>query len=179
MHAYKVLKDGRSEFTGWAWPLPSADGPGDWVQADGPIGLCLNGIHASNTAQLPHWLGAELWEIELGGEILREEAALVASRGRLVRRIDSWDEPTRMRFAEACLERARSIASRYPAAAGLVEKVEHTVSWAGAGPAGYFVAMLAGESDTGRHSGPDYDAAFVRERAIQAEWLRRELGLVD
>jgi hypothetical protein len=179
MRAYKVLNEGKSEFTGWQWPLPSDEQPGEWVHADGPIGLCVNGIHASTTEQLPHWLGAELWEIELDGEIVRDEAAVVASRGRLLRRIDAWDEPTRRRFAEACLERAREIASGYPAGEGLVEKVEHTLSWAGAAPAGYFTAMLAGESDTGRHSGPDYDRAFVRERAIQAQWLRRELRLVD
>jgi hypothetical protein len=179
MRAYKVLNEGRSEFTGWQWPLPSGERPGEWVHADGPIGVCLNGIHASTTEQLPHWLGIELWEIELGGEIVRDEAAVVASRGRLVRSVDAWDEPTRRRFAEACLERAREIAARYPAGEGLVEKVDHTLSWAGAAPAGYFTAMLAGESDTGLHSGPDYDEAFVRERAVQAQWLRRELQLAD
>jgi hypothetical protein len=179
MRAYKVLKDGRSEFTGWAWPLPAGARPGDWVHADGPIGLCQNGVHAASTDQLPQWLGAEIWEIELDGEIIREEAALVASRARLIRRIDAWDEPARRRFAEACLGRARELAGRYPAGSGLVEKVEHTLSWAGAAPAGYFTAMLAGESVTGRHAGPDYDEAFVRERAVQAEWLRRELGLGD
>ena len=39
--------------------------------------------------------------------------------------------------------------------------------------------MLAGESATGVHSGRDYDAAFIRERARQAQWLRDELQLVD
>jgi hypothetical protein len=179
MRAYKVLNDGRSEFTGWEWPLPVDGLPGEWVHSAGPIGLCVNGIHASSAEQLPQWLGAEIWEIELGGKILREDPALVASKARLLRRIDAWDEPTRRRFAEACLERAREIAERYPAGDGLVEKVEHTLSWAGAAPAGYFTAMLAGESDTGRHSGREYDAAFERERAIQAQWLRRELGLAD
>ena len=103
MHAYKVLRDGRSEFTGWRWPLPDADEPGAWVHATGPIGLCVNGIHASTPEQLPHWLGTELWEIELGGDILEDEAALVASQGRLLRRVDAWDEPMRGRFAEMCL----------------------------------------------------------------------------
>lgn len=179
MRAYKVLKEGRSEFTGWRWPLPAGGQPGAWVHVEGTLTLCVNGIHASTMEQLPHWLGTEIWEIELGGEVLREEAALVASQGRLLRRIDAWDEPTRRRFAEACFERAQEIADRYPAGEGLVDKVEHTLSWAGAAPAGYFTAMLAGESDTGRHSGPDYDQAFLRERAIQADWLRRELELAD
>lgn len=179
MRAYKVLTEGRSDFTGWRWSLPEGDRPGEWLRADGPIGLCVNGIHAASTEQLPQWLGDEIWEIELAGEVLEAEPALVSSQARLLRRIDAWDEATRRRFVEMCLARAREIAARYPDGLGLVEKIEHTVSWAGAAPAGYFTAMLAGESATGRHAGPDYDAAFMRERSIQAQWLRRELGLTD
>lgn len=178
MHAYKVLRDGRSEFTGWQWSLPDGDQPGAWVHAEGAIAVCINGIHASTPEQLPHWLGAELWEIELGGDILEHEAALVASQGRLLRRVDGWDEPTRGRFAEMCLERARELADGYPAGAGLVTKVEHTLSWAGAAPAGYFTAMLAGERASGEHAGPDYDVAFLRERSRQARWLRDQLKLI-
>jgi hypothetical protein len=179
MHAYKVLRDGTSEFTGWRWPLPHAGQPAAWVQATGPIALCVNGIHASTPEQLPHWLGAELWEIELGGDVLEHEAALVASEGRLMRKVDAWDEPMRRRFAEMCLGRARELAEGYPAGVGLVTKVEHTLSWAGAAPAGYFTAMLAGERESGAHAGPGYDAAFLRERSEQARWLRDHLALTD
>jgi hypothetical protein len=108
-----------------------------------------------------------------------EEAALVASQARLLRKLDAWDEPTRRRFAEMCLRRTQEITKEYPAGSGLVTKVEHTLSWAGAAPAGYFTAMLAGESATGVHSGPEYDRAFLRERAHQAQWLRDELQLID
>jgi hypothetical protein len=178
MQAYKVLQDGRSEFTGWRWPLPDSQRPGEWVHADGPIALCVNGIHAANTEQLPHWLGTEIWEIELAGQVIQEEAALVASEARLLRRLHAWDEAMRRRFAEMCLGRAREIAEEYPAGSGLVTKIEHIVSWAGAAPAGYFSAMLAGESVSGVHSGRDYDIAFLLERARQAQWLRDELELV-
>jgi hypothetical protein len=178
MHAYKVLRDGRSEFTGWRWPLPDADQPAAWVHTTGAIAVCVNGIHASTPAQLPHWIGVELWEIELGGDILEDEAALVASQGRLLRRVDAWDEPMRGRFAEMCLERARELADGYPAGDGLVTKVEHTLSWAGAAPAGYFTAMLAAERDSGARAGTDYDAAFLRERSCQARWLRDQLKLI-
>lgn len=177
MRAYKVLRDGRSEFTGWQWPLPSPEQPGEWVHASGPIALCVNGIHAATAEQLPHWLGTDIWEIELGGNVVREEAALVASQARLLRRVEAWDETTRRRFAEMCLHRARSIAGSYPAGAGLVTKVEHTLSWAGAAPAGYFTAMLAGARASRAHRGADYDAAFLAERAHQAGWLQAELEL--
>lgn len=179
MRAYKILTDGRSPFTGWRWPRPSGEQPGAWVQAEGPIALCTGGIHAATVEQLPHWLGAELWELELDGEIVHDEAALIASRARLVRAVEAWDEAMRQRYARWCLGRAEEIAKRYPPGEGLVAKVSHTIWWGGAGPAGYFTAMLAGESASGRHNGPEYDAAFVAERTLQAQWLRRELALVD
>jgi hypothetical protein len=147
------------------------------VQASGPIALCVNGIHASTPEQLPHWLGMELWEIELAGNILEDEAALVASQARLLRKLDAWDEPMRGRFAEMCHQRARELAEDYPPGVGLVTKVEDTLSWAGAAPAGYFTAMLAGERESGGRAGADYDAAFLRERARQAQWLREHLNL--
>lgn len=179
MRAYKILHDGRSPFTGWRWPLPADGRAGGWVQAEGELGLCTNGIHAASTEQLPHWLGMELWEVELAGEIVCDEAALIASRARLVRSIEAWDDPKRQEYARWCLERARTITEGYPPGQGLVEKVSHTIWWGGAGPAGYFTAMLAGESLTGRHHGPDYDIAVTAERARQADWLRRELALAD
>lgn len=179
VRAYKALNDGRSPFTAWRWPLPSGGEPGLWVETDGPIGLCRNGVHAASTEQLPHWLGVELWEVELDGQIVHDAAALVASRARLVRKVTAWDDPMRRQYARWCLSRAREITEHYPPGEGLVAKVSHTIWWGGAGPAGYFTAMLAGESATGLHGGPDYDIAFLAERALQAEYLRRELGLTD
>ncbi len=115
MRAYKVLNNGRSEFTGLAWPLPGEREAGQWVRASGPIGLCVNGIHASTVDQLPQWLGAEIWEIELSGQILRTEPALVAEQGRLIVRVEGWDEGARISFSHDCAGRARAIAARYPA----------------------------------------------------------------
>jgi hypothetical protein len=80
VRAYKVLIDGRSGFTGWRWPLPDGDGPGEWVLASGTPELCVSGIHACTVDQLPQWLGEELWTIELAGEIVHSDAALVASK---------------------------------------------------------------------------------------------------
>lgn len=177
MRAYKVLNRGRSDFTGFRWPLPEGDAPGEWVSAEGELELCHNGIHASTVQQLPHWLGIELWEIELAGEIRHAEAALLAARGRLVAKVQAWDEPRRQSFARWCLQRAQEIAAGYPAGSGLVSKVAHTIWWGGAAPAGYFTAMLAGEAVTGRHSGEAYDAAFLAERRLQSAWLARELGI--
>jgi hypothetical protein len=177
MRAYKVLNQGRSDFTGFRWPLPEGGQPGAWVSAEGELALCHNGIHAATIEQLPHWIGMELWEIELAGEIRHEEAALLAACARLTAKVQAWDEPTRQQFAQWCLTRAQAITRDYPPGAGLVDKVSHTIWWGGAAPAGYFTAMLAGEAAAGRHSGAEYDAAFLAERRLQSEWLARELAL--
>jgi hypothetical protein len=179
VRAYKVLSNGRSEFTGVRWPLPVGRTPGEWLSASGTPQLCVNGIHACTVDQLPQWLGAELWEIELGGEVVTTEAALVASRARLVQRVSRWDDDAQKRFARDCSERAHASADVYAAGAELVAMIERFVEGGLAAAAGYWTALLAGESATGRRAGTDYDAAFARERAAQARWLAEELGLAQ
>lgn len=180
MRAYKVLSGNRSEFTGTRWPVPVGDRRGDWVVASGPLGLCTNGIHASTVDQLPQWLGDDIWEIELDGEVLRTEPALVAGRARLVRRIDEWDERARLAFCQDCARRAREIAARYPEGSEIFTGTIEPFTGRGmAAAVGYWTALLGGESATGRRGGPDYDVTFARERVAQASWLRRELGLAE
>jgi hypothetical protein len=177
VRAYKVLSNGRSAFTGFRWPLPDGEMPGDWLSAAGPPQLCVNGIHACTVDQLPQWLGVELWEIELGGEIVTTEAALVASRARVVRRVGGWDDDAQKRFARACFERADTIARAYEAGAELVATIELFVERGLAAEAGYWTALLAGGSATGRRAGAAYDLAFAQERIAQARWLANELSL--
>jgi hypothetical protein len=164
---------------GLRWPLPEGDRPGEWLVAEGPLGLCANGIHASSVDQLPQWLGDELWEAELDGEVLRTEAALVAARARLVRHVDAWDKAARLAFCQDCGQRARELVAEYPAGAEIVAEIGVFTEQGVVAEVGYWTALLAGEKATGRRSGADYDVAFARERAAQADWLRRELRLPD
>ena len=103
MIAYKFLRADRTgPFSGFRWP-----GPGVWVQASRDLAACKRGIHACRTRDLPWWLGEELWQIELGGEVMLGQHKLVAPAGRLVSRIDGWTTPRGYEFAEACARRAR------------------------------------------------------------------------
>lgn len=180
MRAYKVLRDGRSEFTGVLWPLPAGGQPGEWVSANGQLGLCTNGIHASTVDQLPQWLGNEIWEAELDGEVLKTEPALVASRARLIRRVQEWSTEAQLAFSHDCAQRARALAARYPVGKEIFTgKVEPFAERGMAAAVGYWTALMSAESATGRRGGPDYDAAFARERAAQAAWLRATLRLAD
>jgi hypothetical protein len=179
VRAYKVLIDGRSGFTGSRWPLPAGGGPGEWVAVSGRLELCVNGIHACTVHQLPQWLGEQLWTIELDGEIVHTDAALVASRGRLLGRVETWDATARAAFGQDCARRARETASEGPSSSPLLDAVNQLAAAGRAGPAGYWAAVLAGERASARRTGSAYDAAFAQERAAQARWLEAELGTLD
>jgi hypothetical protein len=163
--AYKFLRpDGTSVFTRFTWPLPNG-GPGAWVDAG--VDPCRSGIPARRRGDLPLWLGRALYEIELDGEIQEEATKIVAPRGRLLRRVDAWDEPTRDEYTRMCADRAHELAR----SEGLSEwdaVVEPSVP---EGPAllGFVAARIAEQI-----SGPD---AYHAERRCQAEWLAERLGL--
>lgn len=77
----------------FAWPVPEAAlGVGPWVEAGSPIETCVRGIHACRTTDLAWWLSGQLWEIELGGQLIVDDYTIVASRGRLIRRVPGWPE---------------------------------------------------------------------------------------
>ena len=128
MIALKFLDQGAiGRFSGFSWPQPSDDRPGDWVESTDEVKQCFRGIHALRSADLPDWLDDELWEIELDGDIVDAGEMLVARRGRLLRRVDAWDEPTASAFAADCALRARLRALAALRRVGLTEDAERLV----------------------------------------------------
>jgi len=119
MRAFKFLDaERRAPFTGARWT------PGDWVE-EAAARPCRQGVHACAPPDLSHWLAASLWEIELDGEIVESRHKLVATRGRLVRRIDDYDAAVR-ELAEvgAWRSRDRGMATlRAEGAAALADRV--------------------------------------------------------
>lgn len=165
MIAYKFLADGAvSPFSGFRW---RAD---EWVDVDA-VEPCFTGIHACTAEQLPYWLGPELWEIELAGEIVRQARKLVAARGRLVRRLDGWNEELRTAFATDVLERTRLRFGSVPLLSGYVADIERFRATPRVGLAAFAAARAAEWS-----GGP---RAYERERARQARWLATHLGLAS
>jgi hypothetical protein len=165
--AYKFLRpDGTSVFAGFHWPLPDG-GPGRWV--DARVDPCRSGIHACHVSDLPLWVGRTLYEIELDGEVVEQRSKLVASRGRLVRRVQAWDDQLRDAYTRMCADRAHELAlGQSPPLEAWDAVVEPSVP---EGPAllGFVAARIAEEI-----SGTD---AYHVERARQTEWLVERLGL--
>jgi hypothetical protein len=165
--AYKFLRpDGSGVFTGFRWPLPDG-GPGAWV--DAPVNPCRSGIHACRRSDLPLWVGRMLFEVELDGEIREQPSKVVASRGRLLRRIEAWDDELRATYTRMCADRAHELArSAAPPMEEWDAAIEPSVP---EGPAllGFAAARIAEE----RWGVPAYHA----ERARQTEWLVERLGL--
>jgi hypothetical protein len=114
MIAYKFLDRGAtSPFTGFRWTVRDR-GRSAWIEA--PVEPCRSGIHACRSDDLPLWLGRVLYEVELDGEIVAEPTKLVASRARLLRRIDAWDDRLREAYTRMCADRAHDLALRmFPA----------------------------------------------------------------
>jgi hypothetical protein len=165
--AYKFLKlDGTSVFTGFRWPIEEL-GINTWIEAQ--VDPCRSGIHACGTEHLPLWAGQTLYELELKGEIREDSGKLIASRARLTRRIEAWEESVRDRYTRMCADRAHELArSASPPLEQWEAVVEPSVR---EGPAllGFIAARIAEELD-----GP---SAYTAERARQSAWLVGELGL--
>ena len=104
MIAYKFLREGQvGPFSGVRWPT------GEWLQATGDR-TCAGRIHACRVEDMPEWMDSELWRIELEGDVSVDCGKLVADRGRLVERLETWDAAFMAAFAEACALRARDAA---------------------------------------------------------------------
>jgi hypothetical protein len=165
--AYKFLRAGGSSvFSAFRWPLPDGS-PGAWVEAR--IDPCRSGVHACRPADLPYWAGRSLYEIELDGQIVEEPTKLVASRGRLLRRITAWEDELRDAYTRMCADRAHELAvGASPELDAWDAVIEPSIP---EGPAllGFVAARIAEQ-----RGGAE---AYRAERARQSSWLIERLAL--
>ncbi len=162
---WKFLRAGAvSPFTGFAWPTTD----GAWVQAAGAADaagaeFCQTGIHACRRADLPYWLTDELWSIELAEPVLHDVHKVVATRARLLGRVESWTPETGRELAQACVARTARHAADELREAGLSEEADRLANQP--------PDMLA------RRSGLPGSDLYAEEREWQAAWLTDRLGL--
>ena len=165
MRAFKFLTaDGSGVFSGFAWPLPDG-APGAWVESE--VDPCRSGIHACRPSDLPYWLADALYVIELDGPLDEQAVKVVAPRGRLIRRVESWDEAMREAYSQMCFARAGELSATNAEVASWAPPP--TIGLWEAARLGFIVARIA-EQVGGI-------AAHLEERERQSEWLVERLGL--
>jgi hypothetical protein len=167
VRAYKFLtEEGVGVFSRFAWPLPNG-GPGAWVESE--VEPCRAGIHACRADDLPYWVAPVLYEVELDGTVEELAVKVVAPRGRLLRRVESWDPGTQEEYAETCLARVRALAAGSPELpAGWAPPSLHA-SPAACAQLGFVAARIAEELGGSE--------AYLAERRRQSAWLVERLGL--
>ena len=175
MIALKFLQPGRrGRFSDAQWPTPTGKVPGAWVEAEGPLELCANGIHACSPRQLAYWLDQELWRVELDGELDTGPTLLLARRGRLLERVDGWPLAAEA-FAADCAERTAELVATRPGDSRLTELAEDA-AWHAERAAEPRQAVLAAYT-AAVAADADRPGGFDEERARQSESLAERLGL--
>ena len=120
MRAWKFTQANGTTYNGFAWPLPHDGEPGEWVEVGKRAKKALTArdlctgrvLHATDAAHLLDWLNAEMYEIEIDesrGVVVADKIGF--RRGRLVRRIEAWNERTARLFACDCAEDALQYAA--------------------------------------------------------------------
>jgi hypothetical protein len=127
-------------------------------------------VHALRPEALAAWIAEELWRVEL--EDVEEVApgVLAARRGRLVARVDGWDDAVAREFALACA--AHAAAGATGAAAGYAEDAARAAESARADFTATTVGYIAAHAAEAREPG-----SFAAERRRQSLWLAERLGL--
>lgn len=166
--AYKFTQAGRrSPFTGFQWPMS------EWVEAEGHVGLCVNGIHACREEALPRWIDDELWRVEVEDVREEHEGVVVARRARMLERVEGWNPGTSRELARSCAARARQLADDHPDP--LIRKMADDIGATAEGPDPSATALaMYCTAHAADLAVPD---GYRDERRRQAEWLRNRLQL--
>ena len=198
MNAFKFTGPAGTTYNGFTWPLPTADGPGEWVEVGKRAKKALTAddlcsgraLHATDTSHLLDWLNEEMYELEID----ESRGVVVAGkigfrRGRLVRRIEAWNERTARLFACDCAEDALqyadpkqrdtlaasiAVARRY--ADGQATKKElwaaWSAAWSAAESAAESAAWSAAESAARSAAGSAAESKYIG-------WLNALLGITS
>jgi hypothetical protein len=209
MKYYKFLTaDNKGPYSSFDFTayLPKGKRPGKWLPTEDLLALCMSGYHACLAGNLINWLQANLYEVELAGDIIQGDAKVVAQRMRFVRHIDTWNERSARLYACWCVrqiwrlvtdERSRTgveTAERYAEGAATREELDAAGAAArdvvrardAAGAAAEAAAWVTAEAAAGdavRYAARDaagaaaWDAAAARAAAWALAWAKQKTHL--
>jgi hypothetical protein len=166
MEALKFLRPGRvGPFSNVTWPEP-----GEWLESEEGPELCRAGVHALLPDVLARWVAEELWRVELAGAETVAPGILAAPRGRLLARVEEWNDETAREFARACADHVAGATSGRAGeyAADAKASAEEAVADFTATTVGYIAAHAAEAQSPG---------GYESERLWQSRWLAERLGV--
>jgi hypothetical protein len=168
MKALKFTRPDRvAPFTAVAWPAP-----GEWLTVHEAPALCRRGVHGIHTTVLPTWIAEELWRIELDRAEETAPGIVVGSRGRLLARVEEWNDESAREFSLACADHVRHLEAESPRAGEYAADAAGSAPSATAGASAALVGYMAAHAAEAASPG-----GFAREREWQAAWLTDRLGL--
>jgi hypothetical protein len=166
MQALKFLRPGRvGPFSNVTWPAP-----GEWLEAEPGTELCRVGIHALLPDVLARWVAEELWRLEVEDAELLAPGIVVAPRGRLIGKVEEWDDETAREFAGACAGHVSGVTTGRGAeyAADAKASAEEAAADFTTATVAYMAAHAAEEAAPG---------GYEAERLWQSRWLADRLGI--
>jgi hypothetical protein len=111
---FKLLNEDGSPAHGGSgrWPLPAKlpDGsysPGEWLEVEGDIVPCYNGLHLCRFKNVLDWSAPCMYVAEFapGAEVIDEGDKLVGRKARLLYPVEAWNERVLRIFATRCVRR--------------------------------------------------------------------------
>lgn len=180
MKLWKWLGLGRTATHGGTGQWPEV---GEWLEVEGELKPCVNGLHLCREKDLVMWCSEELYEAEYDGEIVEVDDKVVVRRARLLRRVVTWTDRTARLFACDCAEHVLPIyENKYPGDKRPRQSIEVSRRYANgeatdeelaaAGSAAWSAAWSAAEYAAGSAARyADKSEAESAERAWQAEKL--------
>ena len=105
---YKFLTpEGTGGYSSYVWPK---DGWTPLIEYSTPLKMCVRGYHVLTQDQLlGSYMRAELWRVDVAGEIVRGGNKLIVRQARRAERIGTWNDRTARLFACDCAERVLPI----------------------------------------------------------------------
>jgi len=105
MKYYKFIDENNRGYNGFDYTdyLPRDGQPGKPLPTvEGKIEPCECGYHACKPQFVSSWINAQLYEVELSGNLVDADDKTAASDMRFIRKVDKWDAKTQRLFAVWC-----------------------------------------------------------------------------
>lgn len=164
-----TTKDGTGPYSHFRWPI------NEWVDVEGPLEMCLNGIHACTPIQSFAWFDYNCHLVTMRGERLIDESndKVCLRSARISPPLATWNERTQRLLAADFADRVLHLfEEKYPDddrpreairdarehANGTISHVARAASWAAAGASAWDTARDAAVVASGSVA---WDAAGV------------------